>query len=124
MALFTGPFAVYTLREKAKQLFCQGKGNHMHYLIPKEELRITETIFKFQGEEYGGVAGSFFWVFTLPGRGSKLHKHPYQEVFVLQEGWVTFTIGETTLDVCGAMWSLPRSIPPISTPTREQSRFR
>ena len=44
----------------------------MHYLIPKEDLRINETVFKFQGEEYGGVAGSFFWVFTLPGRGAKL----------------------------------------------------
>ena len=71
----------------------------MHYLIPKEDLRINETVFKFQGEEYGGVAGSFFWVFTLPGRGAKLHKHPYQEVFVLQEGRVTFTIGDATLEV-------------------------
>src|ERR1051326_4926233 len=71
----------------------------MHYIIPKEDLRISETAFRFQGEAYGGVAGSFFWVFSLPGRGSKLHKHPYQEVFVLQEGQVTFTIGDTTLEV-------------------------
>lgn len=71
----------------------------MHYLIPKEDLRINETVFKFQGEEYGGVAGSFFWVFTLPGQGAKLHKHPYQEVFVLQAGRVTFTIGDITLEV-------------------------
>ena len=84
----------------------------MHYLIPKEDLRINETVFKFQGEEYGGVAGSFFWVFTLPGRGAKLHKHPYQEVFVLQQGRVTFIIGENTLDVsAGSVVVAPANTP-------------
>nr|BBH87396.1 hypothetical protein KTC_21470 [Thermosporothrix sp. COM3] len=71
----------------------------MYHIVPKENLRINETAFRFQGEEYGGVAGSFFWVHPLPGRGSTLHKHPYQEVFVVQEGRVTFTIGETSLEV-------------------------
>jgi len=71
----------------------------MRFIIPKEDLRINETAFKFQGKDYGGVAGSFFWVFSLPGRGSTLHKHPYQEIFVLQEGQATFIIGDTTLEV-------------------------
>ena len=38
-------------------------------------------------------------MFTLPGQSAKLHKHPYQEMFVLQDGRVTFTIGDTTLQV-------------------------
>ncbi|GCE07869.1 cupin [Dictyobacter aurantiacus] len=71
----------------------------MHYIIPKEELRFSETTFRFQGGEYGGVAGSFIWVCMPPGQGSKLHRHPYQEVFVLQEGQVTFTIGDTRREI-------------------------
>ena len=90
----------------------------MHYLVPQEELRISETAFKFQGEEYSGVAGPFFWVLTLPGRGAKLHQHPYQEVFVLQEGRVTFTIGETTLEVsAGHVVVAPANTPHTFTNT-------
>jgi quercetin dioxygenase-like cupin family protein len=29
-----------------------------------------------------------------PGRGPSLHRHPYEEVFVVQAGEATFTLGE------------------------------
>jgi len=29
-----------------------------------------------------------------PGRGPALHRHPYEEVFVVQAGEATFTLGE------------------------------
>ncbi|GHO64051.1 cupin [Ktedonobacter sp. SOSP1-52] len=75
-------------------------------------MRINETAFRFQGGEYGRVAGSFFWVFTHPGRGSQLHRHPYQEIFVLQEGLATFIIGETTLEVtAGNVVVVPANTP-------------
>jgi mannose-6-phosphate isomerase-like protein (cupin superfamily) len=34
-----------------------------------------------------------------PGSGPKLHKHPYEEVFVVQEGEVTFTAGQESIEV-------------------------
>jgi mannose-6-phosphate isomerase-like protein (cupin superfamily) len=36
-----------------------------------------------------------------PGDGVRLHKHPYQEIFIIQEGQVTFTVDSTTLEVDG-----------------------
>jgi mannose-6-phosphate isomerase-like protein (cupin superfamily) len=30
-----------------------------------------------------------------------LHRHPYAEVFLVQEGNATFTVGEDTIDVTG-----------------------
>ena len=34
-----------------------------------------------------------------PGGGPKLHRHPYEEVFLVQEGFATFTAGEQTVEV-------------------------
>ena len=36
-----------------------------------------------------------------PGQGPRLHRHPYEEVFVVHEGRAAFTAGEETL-VAGA----------------------
>ena len=33
-----------------------------------------------------------------PGEGPKLHAHTYEEIFVIQEGCATYTIGSTTLE--------------------------
>jgi mannose-6-phosphate isomerase-like protein (cupin superfamily) len=55
---------------------------------------------EFQGYHYdAGV--SFIVVDAPPGGGPKLHRHPYEEVFVVQEGIATFTAGEETLEVKG-----------------------
>ena len=72
----------------------------MSYIIPKENIR-RENTYLFQGGEYGGVPIAFFWLSTAPGRGVSLHKHPYEETFVLQKGQATFTVGDETLEVHG-----------------------
>jgi mannose-6-phosphate isomerase-like protein (cupin superfamily) len=36
-----------------------------------------------------------------PGSGPKLHRHPYEEVFVIQQGSVTFTAGDETIEATG-----------------------
>ena len=36
-----------------------------------------------------------------PGSGPKLHRHPYEEVFIVQEGTATFTAGDETVEVKG-----------------------
>ncbi|HLJ33519.1 MAG TPA: cupin domain-containing protein, partial [Ktedonobacteraceae bacterium] len=35
------------------------------------------------------------------GRGVELHSHPYEEVFIVQEGEVTFVVGAETLTING-----------------------
>ncbi len=32
-----------------------------------------------------------------PGDGPRLHKHPYDEIFVVQEGEATFTVGDAEI---------------------------
>ncbi len=36
-----------------------------------------------------------------PGGGPKLHRHPYEEVFVVQEGSATFTAGDDVIEARG-----------------------
>ena len=53
----------------------------------------------FEGGDHGGVSLSFFLVDQPPGGGPGLHVHPYDEVFIVQEGQVTFTVGHESLVV-------------------------
>ena len=46
---------------------------------------------EFTGDELGAGV-SIIVVDTPPGRGPALHRHRYEEVFVLREGEVTFTV--------------------------------
>jgi mannose-6-phosphate isomerase-like protein (cupin superfamily) len=45
------------------------------------------------GEELGAGV-SLILVDTPPGRGPSLHRHRYEEVFVVRGGEVTFTLGD------------------------------
>jgi len=73
----------------------------MTSIIPWEKLQIGGDTYRFQGGEHGGVATTFFLVHASPGGGPRLHRHPYEEVFVVQQGQATFTIGDTTRAVSG-----------------------
>lgn len=56
-----------------------------------EVRRTTER--EFEGQSLGtGV--SVIRVDAAPGRGPRLHRHPYEETFVVLEGEVTFTAGD------------------------------
>ncbi len=51
---------------------------------------------EFQGFRHG--AGVSFIVVDAPlGGGPRLHRHPYEEVFVVQEGTATFTAGDDVI---------------------------
>lgn len=70
----------------------------MAHVISKNELPHSGSAHKFEWFRYGGGADvSFFVSDTPPGKGPSLHTHPYAEVFVVQEGELTFTVGETTV---------------------------
>lgn len=71
--------------------------------------RISRT---FEGERHGAAGLSFFVVECPPGSGAGLHEHPYEEVFVVQEGVATFTAGEETVEVsAGQILVVPAGVP-------------
>jgi len=70
-------------------------------VVTSKELPLDGTAHEFQGYRYGDISVSFLLVDAPPGSGPKLHKHPYEEVFVVQEGQATFTVGESTVKASG-----------------------
>ena len=47
-----------------------------------------------------------------PGRGPELHRHPYEEVFLILEGEATFTLGdETRVARAGEFLIAPPGVP-------------
>jgi quercetin dioxygenase-like cupin family protein len=70
-------------------------------IVAKDDLPHGESAHRFEGCHYGGADVSFFISDTPPGKGPSLHTHPYVEVFVVQEGTLTFTVGEATIEATG-----------------------
>lgn len=84
----------------------------MATLIAREALPHSATAYRFEGAQYGDVEVSFFLVDAPPGSGPKLHTHPYAEVFVVQEGELTFMVGAETLTAyAGQIVIVPPGVP-------------
>lgn len=52
----------------------------------------------FNGHEHGASV-SFFLSHNRPDTGPELHRHPYDEIFIVQEGEVLFTVGDEQVEV-------------------------
>jgi quercetin dioxygenase-like cupin family protein len=65
--------------------------------IELDSLPGTETARRFEGHEHGSTT-SFFVTEHPPGRGPDLHRHPYDEAFVVRSGRARFTAGEETIE--------------------------
>ena len=70
--------------------------------------RVLEIVDPARGEVAGEFQGrllganvSVIVVDAPPGGGPKLHRHPYEEVFVVQEGSATFTAGDEVIEARG-----------------------
>jgi len=71
-----------------------------------------QTARQFEGYHYGDVDVSFFVSATPPGRGPSLHTHPYAEVFFVQEGDLTFVVGDEIVEAtAGQIVIVPAGIP-------------
>src|SRR5918911_506729 len=77
------------------------KGEDMVSVINTEQLRRSEKTPVFEGNQHGDVPVSSFLGDAPRGGGPRLHRHPYAEVFVVQEGRAVFTIGSETREVTG-----------------------
>jgi quercetin dioxygenase-like cupin family protein len=51
----------------------------------------------FEGRDHGSSISSFL-VHGSPGAGPGLHRHPYEETFIVREGSVTFTVEDESIE--------------------------
>lgn len=81
-------------------------------VINRDELPRDGDTFAFEGFQYPGTDISLIWVDMPPGGTVRLHKHPYTEIFVIQEGRSTFLVDSVTLEAqAGQIILVPANIP-------------
>jgi quercetin dioxygenase-like cupin family protein len=67
------------------------------HVIKVDDLPGSENASTFDGDEHGTQV-SFFLSHNAPGTGPELHRHAYEETFIVQDGEVLFTVGERTIE--------------------------
>jgi mannose-6-phosphate isomerase-like protein (cupin superfamily) len=81
-------------------------------ILNRDELPHDENTYEFEGFQHQDTEVSFIWVNMPRGGSVHLHKHPYKEIFIIQEGVSTFTVGSTTLEaVAGQIIIVPAEVP-------------
>jgi mannose-6-phosphate isomerase-like protein (cupin superfamily) len=81
-------------------------------LLNRDELPYDGNTYEFQGIQHQDTNVSFIWVDMPPGGTIRLHKHPYEEIFIIQEGLATFTVGSATLEArAGQVIIVPAGTP-------------
>jgi len=63
-------------------------------IIRLDELPLSNIAREFVGADHGGVGICAIFVEAPPGAGPSLHRHPYPEVIITQEGTATLLLGE------------------------------
>ena len=81
-------------------------------VIRQDDLPFSVIAREFVGDDHGGVGICFLLVDAEPGQGPGLHKHPYEEVFIVQEGRGAFTIGDAEVELAaGEIGIVPPDTP-------------
>ena len=85
----------------------------MSYLVlNRNQLPFDGSTYEFEGLHHQGTDVSFIWVDMPPGGSVRLHKHPYAEIFVVQEGVAMFTVGTDSLEAhAGQIIIVPGNTP-------------
>src|SRR3982074_987900 len=68
-----------------------------YLVVERDQLADSEL----QGYQFGGANVCLIFVDLEPGDGPKLHRHPYEEVFIILEGQARFTAGSATGEARG-----------------------
>jgi quercetin dioxygenase-like cupin family protein len=83
-----------------------------HPLIDLDDLPHTEHAHEFVGAEHGNVPFSIILVHSSPGAGPRLHRHPYEEVLVIESGQATIQLGEDEIVAVGGQIAVaPADVP-------------
>ena len=65
-----------------------------YLVVERDELHDSEL----RGCEYGDVNVSLIFVDVGPGEGPRLHRHAYEEIFIMLEGQSRFTVGAHSVE--------------------------
>jgi quercetin dioxygenase-like cupin family protein len=68
---------------------------------------------RFEGRDHGSSVSFFIGTFP-PGTGPGLHRHPYDETFIVEAGSATFTIADETVELAAGQIT----VVPAGTPHR------
>ena len=88
----------------------------MPELISFDDLPHESHSHEFVGADHQDVPFSVILVHSRPGMGPRLHRHPYAEVFIVQEGEALFTVGDS--EVSGPAGSV------VVVPAGDAHRFQ
>lgn len=81
-------------------------------IIDRESLPLVAGARELEGYLHGNAPLSIIFVDAPPGSGPRLHRHPYAEVFIVQEGQATLTVGDATYEVkAGQIAVAPANVP-------------
>ena len=69
--------------------------------IDLAQLPYSGSSHELEGYLHGDVPASLIFFDGPPGSGPKLHSHPYAEIFVIQDGQATFTVGDAVIEARG-----------------------
>ena len=82
------------------------------HVVRLDELPLSVIAREFTGDDHGGTGICVLFVEAPPGSGPSLHKHPYDEVFVVQEGVALFAAGGEQREVhAGEIVVVPAETP-------------
>jgi mannose-6-phosphate isomerase-like protein (cupin superfamily) len=82
------------------------------HVIDQNQLPFSVIAREFVGDDNASVGVSLLFVDAPPGEGPKLHKHAYEEIFIVQEGQATFIAGDEEREVrAGEVVVVPADTP-------------
>jgi mannose-6-phosphate isomerase-like protein (cupin superfamily) len=82
------------------------------HVIKQSDLPFDVIAHEFVGNDHGGIGFTFLLVDAGPGEGPALHRHPYPEVLIVQDGEATATVGDEPVVVrSGDIVVIPANTP-------------
>jgi mannose-6-phosphate isomerase-like protein (cupin superfamily) len=89
-------------------------------IIKQDQLPLSNIARELVGEDHGGVGVCIIFVDAAPGDGPSLHRHPYEEIFIVQEGEALFVAdGAERTARAGEVVIVPADTPHRFTSTGE-----
>jgi quercetin dioxygenase-like cupin family protein len=80
-------------------------------VLRAESLPDSGNSYRFDGVDHSAPV-SFFLTHSEPGEGPGLHRHPYAETFIIEEGHARFTVGDDTIEAhAGDIVVAPADVP-------------
>lgn len=73
----------------------------MVYIINQRDLPSSNSSRDFEGYRHGESSVSLILIDMATGDGPKLHSHPYEEVFIVEEGRARYTVGAEEIEATG-----------------------